>query len=66
MAATDDGVRVLRPGERAFLAVEILDWPHGDVTNVRIEARGFRLIQSLWVPTACLLRTPYEVAAVTP
>lgn len=49
--------RYFLPGERALLEVEILDHAHGDLTNVRVEMKGFR--QSFWVPTA-LLRRPVK------
>lgn len=52
--AAPEPVPVLRPGDRAFVEVEIIDWPHGDMTNVRIAARGSRVTQSLWVPSALL------------
>ncbi|MDE2468297.1 MAG: hypothetical protein KGL35_06035, partial [Bradyrhizobium sp.] len=51
--AADGGVTpVLRPGAPADLRVEIVDYPAGDLTNVRVAMRGFS--QRFWVPTALL------------
>lgn len=46
----------LRPGDRALLEVEIVDWPCSDDTNIAVQGR--RNVQRFWVPTGKLRPLP--------